>query len=279
MGPKLGESPAGFIAEHVVSVSVRDSAALLDVTGFPGIGDPYAAPAKARPYADEVGAATGRLRIAVQREPFNGASVHPDCLAAVDAAAKLCKELGHEVKDGRPELGEPGDLYSSFLTVWFTAAAMNLRTSELLAGRPATSDDVEPVTWALAAMGRDKSAVDYVEATRKLHRIARDVARFFTSVDVLLSPTLALPPVKLGEIDCPPDEPLRGFVKSGSYAAFTPLFNITGQPAMSVPLHWNAAGLPIGVHFAGRFGDEATLFRLAAQLEQAAPWKDKIPSF
>lgn len=277
MAPKLGESPAGFIAEHVVSISVRDSAGLLDATGFPGVGDPYAAPAKVRPYAEEIGVSPGRLRVAVMREPLNGAPVDPDCIAAVDVAAKLCTELGHEVREGRPVISDPGELYTSFLTVWFTAAAMNLRTSEQLAGRAATQDDVEPVTWALAAMGRDKTAVDYVDATRRLHRISREIARFFGDVDVLLSPTLATPPVKLGEIDCPPEDPLRGFIRSGAYAAFTPLFNITGQPAMSVPLHFNSSGLPIGVHFAARFGDETTLFRLAAQLEQAAPWASRIP--
>lgn len=277
MGPKLGESPAGFIAEHVVSISVRDSAALLDATGFPGVGDPYAAPAKARPFAEEVGAVPGRLRIAIMRVPVNGVEVHADCLEALEATATLCKELGHSVKEKSIAVADPGELFSSFLTVWFTAAAMNVRVSEQLAGRSATEDDLEPVTRALAALGRDKSAVDFVDAARRLHRISREVARFFSDFDVVVTPTLAAPPVQLGEIDNPPDDPLRGFLKAGSYAAFTPLFNVTGQPAMSVPLHWNAAGLPIGLQFAARFGDEATLFRLAAQLEQARPWADRLP--
>jgi amidase len=277
MGPKLGESAGAFIAELCVSISVRDSAALLDATSGPSLGDPYAAPPNPRPFLEEVGAKPGRLRIAVMREPLNGAPVHPDCVAAVDEAAALCRELGHEVVDARVELSSSAELLTSFITIWTVSAALNLATAEQLVGRAATPEDVEPLTWALASMGQRRTGMEFVDAQRRLHRLSREVAAFFVNHDVLLTPTLAQPPVLLGELACPPEEPLAGFIKAGSYAAFTPLFNVTGQPAMSVPLSWNAAGLPIGVQFAGRFGDEATLFRLASQLEEARPWAGRLP--
>jgi amidase len=211
------------------------------------------------------------------REPFNGAAVHSDCLTAVDRAVTLCGELGHDVREAAPVLSDPAGFFSSFITVWTVSAAVNLRAAEEIAGRPATETDVEPITWALSRMGQSCTASDYVHATRRLHRSAREIAQFFIDHDALITPTLAQPPVRLGELACPPDEPLRGFVKAGGYAAFTPVFNVTGQPAMSVPLHWNGAGLPIGVQFAARFGDEATLFRLAAELEAASPWAARMP--
>jgi amidase len=277
MGPKVGESPGGFIAELCVSVSVRDSAALLDATCGPGVGDPYAAPARARPYIEEVTARPGRMRIAVMREPLNGVPVDPECLAAVDAAAALCRELGHDVVDDRIVLSSAPDLFSSFITVWTISAAVNVHMAEQLVGRAATGDDVEPLTWALAQMGRGRSGVDFVLAQRRLHALSREIGAFFAGYDALLSPTLAQPPVPIGALACTKEDPLGGFMKAASYAAFTPVFNITGQPAMSVPLHWSRAGLPIGVQFAARFGDEAALFRLAAQLEEARPWASSVP--
>jgi amidase len=277
LAPKLGESTAGLISELCVSVSVRDSAALLDATEGPAVGDPYSAPYLPRSYVEELAARPTKLRVGVMREPLNGAAVHPDCMAAVDAAITLCRELGHEVVERRPTLSDPAGFFASFITVWTVAATVSLRAAEELAGRDATEADVEPLTWALSQMGRQCTAPDYVLATRRLHRASRDIAEFFVGHDALITPTLAQPPVRLGELACPPDEPLRGFIKSGGYAAFTPVFNITGQPAMSVPLHWNGEGLPIGVQFAARFGDEATLLRLAAELELAHPWAQRVP--
>jgi amidase len=277
MAPKLGESTAGLIAELCVSVSVRDSAALLDATQGPAVGDPYAAPYLPRSYVEELAARPTKLRIGVMREPFNGVAVHPDCLAAVELAIAQVRELGHDVVERKPAIADPAGFFSSFITVWTVSAAVNLRAAEELAGRDATEADVEPLTWALAQMGRQCSGADYVLATRRLHRASRDIAQFFVDTDALISPVLAQPPARIGELACPPDDPLRGFIKSGGYAAFTPVFNITGQPAMSVPLHVNAEGLPIGVQFAGRFGDEAALLRLAAELERAHPWASRLP--
>ena len=277
MGPKLGESTAGLIAEHCLSLSVRDSAALLDATSGNAPGDPYAAPPKARPYVEELDGKPRKLRIGVMRVPLNGAPVHAECLAALDSAAALCNGLGHEVFEDGIGVSSVGELLSSFVAVWTVNAAMNLATAERLAGRVAQEADVEPLTRALASMGRSRSAVEFVEAQRTLHRLSREVAQCFSRFDVLLTPTLTEPPIVHGALACPPDDPLRGFVMAGGYAAFTPVFNITGQPAMSVPLWWSADRLPVGVQFAGRFGDEATLFGLARQLEEARPWAARLP--
>lgn len=276
-GPKLGESTGGLAVQFAVSISVRDSARLLDATAGPALGDPYHAPAQARRYAAEVTTRPGRLRIAVMREPWNAAKVDAECVRAVDVSAALLRELGHEVVDRKLELQNSARFFSSFVTVWAVAAASSLSGAEDAVGRAATPEDVEPLTWALASIGRSKTAVEYVEATRSLHRTAREVAAFFDEFDVLVTPTLAKPPVRLGELECPPNDPLRGFVKAGDYAAFTALFNVTGQPAMSVPLHFSSDGLPVGTQFVGRFGDEATLFRLAGELERARPWAGRIP--
>jgi amidase len=132
-------------------------------------------------------------------------------------------------------------------------------------------------TWALHEMGLQRTAADYLLALGYLQQFSRRVAGWFTDFDVWLTPVLAEPPLPLGTFDAPPDQPLLPLLRAGAWVPFTPLANITGQPAMSVPLHWNAAGLPVGSHFIGRFGDEATLFRLAAQLEEARPWAGRRP--
>jgi amidase len=276
-GPKVGEGTAGLAAQFAVSVSVRDSAGLLDATAGPAAGDPYHAPPRARPYVQEVTTRPGRLRIAIMRQAWNRATVHAECLRALDVTAALLRELGHEVVDQPLELADSAAYFSSFVTVWAVAAASTLGAAEEAAGRAATPDDVEPLTWALSSIGRMRSAVDYLSALRSLHHIAREVAAFFDDFDLLVTPVLARPPVRLGELSSPAEDPLRGFVKAGDYAAFTALFNVTGQPAMSVPLHFSPDGLPIGTQFVGRFGDEATLFRVAGELERARPWAARVP--
>jgi amidase len=276
-GPRVGESTAGLASHFAVSVSVRDSARLLDAICGPAPGDPYCAPAPARPYVEEIDAAPVRLRIGIMREAWNRAPVHAECSRAVDGAATLLSELGHEVVEAPLPLTDGASYFSNFVTVWFVAAAASLSAAEQIVGRAATSDDVEPLTWALASIGRGRTAVNYLNALRTLHREARGVAAYFDRYDVLVTPVLAKPPVLLGELACPADDPLRGFIKSGDYAAYTALFNVTGQPAMSVPLHVSPEGLPIGVQFVGRFGDEGTLFRLAAELERARPWASRTP--
>ena len=276
LGPDAGDLLSGLVCEHAVTLSVRDSAALLDATGYPDAGDPYCAPPPARPYRQEVGAAPGRLRIAFSKTALTGVAVDPDCVAAVEDAARLCASLGHDVREGAPTL-DIATTMQAFVTLYAAGAARNLDDVESFAGLAVTREMFEPLTWALGEIGRKLGSSEYLLALRRLQCASRDVARFFETADVWLTPTLALPPPPLGFFEATDAEPLAGFVRGGDFAPFTPLLNATGQPAMSVPLYWNRAGLPIGTQFVARFGDEATLFRLAAQLEEARPWREKKP--
>ena len=276
LGPDFGDMFSGLVAEHAITRSVRDSAALLDATSGPDVGDPYWAPPPERPYLQEVGADTGRLRIAVTTQAVTDAQVHPDCVAAVRDAAALCADLGHEVLEATPAV-DGQIMTQAFITLWSAGCAWTVDDWARRTGRKPSPDLFEPLTWALQETGRQQSASAYLLALQDLQRLSRDAARFFVDYDVWLTPTLAEPPVPLGTVDSPPENPLQGLLRAGAYVPFTPICNITGQPAMSVPLYWNGDGLPVGSHFIARFGDEATLFRLAAQLEQARPWADRRP--
>lgn len=276
LGPDVGDTMGGLVVEHAVTRSVRDSAALLDAVSGPMPGDPYVAPTPERPFAEEVGAAPGALRIAFTTETPTGVPLHQDCVAAVRDAAELCAELGHEVEEAAPVLN--GEVIErAFTVLWSAGVASGIDGMSRLMGREPSPEQFEPLTWALYEMGRDFSASDYLLAVSALQRVTRLVAEFFGRYDVWLTPTLAEPPPPLGTFDSPPEDPLRGYFRAASYVPFTPIFNVTGQPAMSVPLYWTGSGLPVGAHFAGRFGDEATLFRLAAQLEEARPWSARRP--
>jgi amidase len=276
LGPDVGDVMDGLVAEHALTVSVRDSAALLDATSGPDLGDPYWAPPPARPFLQEVGAAPGRLRIAFTTVTATGVPVHADCLAAVNDAVALCRDLGHDVVEAAPPVD--GDLVTpAFIGVWSAGCAWQVELLARATGRTPSPEDFEPLTWALREQGRQQDAPTYLLAVTALQRVSRAIARFFVDHDVWLTPTLGEPPVPLGTFDAPPDNPLFPLFRSAAFVPFTPLANITGQPAMSVPLHWSAEGLPIGAHFVGRFGDEATLFRLAAQLEAARPWSPRRP--
>ncbi|MGH9344739.1 MAG: amidase [Terriglobia bacterium] len=276
LGPFIGDVMGGLVAEHAVTVSVRDSAALLDATAGPATGDPYWASPPERPFLQEAGADPGRLRIALSKFPVIGTPVHPDCIKAMDDAAKLCLDLGHEVTEDSPKVS--GDsLIQMFMTVWAAGCASSIDGAATLIGKHPAVDQFEPSTWTLYEMGRRVTASDYLRAFDALQSISRSVALFMDQYDVWLTPTLGSPPVPLGWFNAPPLDDLEAQQRTIAFAAFTPLFNVTGQPAMSVPLYWNDEGLPIGAHFAGRYGDEATLFRLAAQLEAARPWAIRVP--
>jgi amidase len=276
LGPHYGDIFSGLVAEHAITRSVRDSAALLDATSGPDVGDPYWAPPPARPFFQEVGADPGRLRIAFTTQAATGASVHPDCMAAVRDAAALCAELGHEVVEAAPPI-DGQVLTQAFITIWSAGCAWTVDDWARRTGRTPTSDLFESLTWAMQETGRQHSASIYLLALQDLQRVSRNIAPFFVDYDIWLTPTLGEPPVPLGTFDSPPENPLQGLFRAAAFVPFTPICNVTGQPAMSVPLYWNADGLPIGTHFVGRFGDEAALFRLAAQLEQARPWAHRRP--
>jgi amidase len=276
LGPDYGDLFTGLIHEHAVTRSVRDCAALLDATAGPAVGDPYWAPPPERPFLLELGRSPGKLRIAYTRKGGGEVSIHADCEKAVQDAARLCASLGHEVEEAAPNLPEQM-ISQSFMVLWSAGCAFVIDGLSFITGKTPNPDEFEPLTWALYSLGKKQNASAYLLALALLQRFSREAAGFFQRYDVFLTPTLSEPPLPLRSFDSPPDNPLQGLRIAEKFVPFTPLCNITGQPAMSIPLYWNAQGLPVGVHFAGRFGDEATLFRLAAQLEEACPWRNKFP--
>ena len=296
-GPILGDVWRGFVQEHVLSWSVRDSAAFLDASAGMDAGAPVACPPQARPYLEEVARDPGRQRVAVTAAPFFGTTVHPDCVAALDDAALLLESLGHEVRQDAPVL-DGAALARDFLTVVAVELSGEIEFLGEQLRRSLRRDELEAGTWALAQVGRAIRGTDFVGALRRLQQAARTVGAFFETVDVLVTPTLAQPPIPLGTLKPSGAEETilrvlgglglgRVMLAAGlleqtvakvyAFIPHTPLFNVTGQPAMSVPLHWNAQGLPIGTQVVARLGEEEVLFRLAGQLERARPWAERRP--
>ena len=274
LGPDAGDVMNGLVAEHALTLSVRDSAALLDATDGPDIGDPYWAPPKRRAFAEEVGADPGRLRVAFSTVSPSGGPVHPDCVGAVEATAGLLEDLGHVVEEAAPEYDDNA-FRSAFTTVWFSNLAANLAVMSEALGRELTDSDCEPATMVFGARGAQHTGAEYVAAVRQIQAISRTIGRFFEGFDVALTPTLASPPPKLGFLHPGKGEQdVRPYAKRvREFVPFTQMANATGQPSISLPLHWND-GLPVGLQFTARFGDEATLFQLASQLEEARPWRN-----
>jgi len=268
-----------LICEHVLTRSVRDSAAILDLTAGPVSGDPYWAPPQERPFIEEVGTNPGKLRIACSMDLTGEGVIHPDCKQAVEETARLLEDLGHIVEEATPELIiDLEALNKAFITVWVSGVASIIDTIMEAAGIKAQPDFFEPFTWFQYEKGREFTASEYLRSVALKQRLGREIAAFHQKYDVMLTPVLAQPPVPLGTFDVREgEEPTKAWDRVVAFMPFTALQNSTGQPAMSVPLFWNNEGLPIGSHFVGRFGDEATLFRLAAQLEEARPWANKRP--
>jgi amidase len=297
IGPDLAEAWQGMAINHVLSLSVRDSAAMLDATAGPEVGAPYYPLPPERPFLEEVGADPGRLRIAYTAQPLLPGKTHPDCVKGLEETVQLCQELGHEMVEATPDI-DGSTFATAFLTLVCGETWANIEEAEPLAGRKATWADFEPATWALYLLGRQFSAGDFAKAVHTLKDSAQRLGYFFEDYDMLLTPTLAMPPLKAGALQVQGADlmamKLLGRINAGgllrvfadidalaeenfAFIPCLPPFNATGQPAMSVPLHWNDEGLPIGMQFVGRYGDEATLFRLAAQLEQARPWFGRVP--
>jgi amidase len=294
MAPFVGEAWGGFVQDHALTRSVRDSALLLDIADAPTPGEPYGVPAKARSWVKEVRAKPGRLRIAFSRETLYAGTTHADCRAAVDDAVALLEELGHELVESAPAFPREAMVRAYYLTVC-TGVADFVEQTARTTGKPPRAEDYEPATWVMALIGWKTPAPELVDAQRQMHQTGREVARFFQAHDLFLCSTLAQPPARVGQLSPTTLEtlqlqalrrlPLRRLLDvamdqiAEGKLAWTPntqLFNQTGQPAMSVPLFINGQELPIGVQFAAPFGDEATLFRLAAQLEEARPWADRV---
>jgi amidase len=297
MGPDFGEAWRGLVCDHVLTRSVRDSAAMLDATAGPDIGALYYTMPPVRPFLNEVGTDPGRLRIAFTWKPFLGASVHKDCVKGLEATAKLCQDLGHEVVEATPQID--GRVFAkAFLTVVCVETRATIEEAQVLLNRRASFKDFEPSTWVLGLLGKQCRAPEFSRSLNMAQLIARQIGEFFERYDVMLTPTLAMPPLVKGALQPKGIQAvvmkLLGSLNAGQlintlsgidvlaehvfeFMPYTPLFNVTGQPAMSVPLYWNDDGLPIGMQFVGRYGDEATLFRLASQLEKAKPWAQRIP--
>ena len=275
IGPERGEGWGGFSCGHVVSISVRDSAAMLDAIHGPEPSSPYVAPMPERPFAEEVGRDPGRLRIAfTDRSPY-GDPIDPEIAAAVREIAALLDRLGHHVEERAPVLAADPAVVMTAIISAHTGLAMRLAERQF--GRAMTDSDMEILTLATAHNARKATGIDYVAAQLSAFKISRGLATFFEGCDVFLCPTLCSPPLRIGELN-----PMSRDLSHISpilrrYIPATSMFNMSGQPSMSVPLAWNTAGLPLGMMFAARFGDEATLFRLAAQLEQERPWKQRLP--
>ncbi len=278
-GPDFGDLWAGLATEGAVTRSVRDAAAVLDVIAGKMPGDPYSAPPQLRPFAQEAGAAPGRLRIGLmKRTPAGGAPLHPDCVAAVTETARLLESLGHTVEEAHPAALDETDFAQNFLDVVSAHSAMTMDQLGALFGRKLTSEDIEPWTWSFVSRGIAISASRYLTALHWLQLWSRRVAGWWSQgFDLLLTPTIAEPPVPLETLVADPAKPEAGLTRLINLIPFTPPFNVTGQPAVSVPLFWNGAGLPIGSQLVAPFGREDLLIRVAAQLEAAQPWAGRIP--
>lgn len=297
-GTDAAEGWMGLALDHAITRTVRDSAALLDASRGHAMGDPYDAPPVERPYLEEVSRDPGKLRIALCKRPLLPADPHADVLAAADDAARLLSSLGHRVEEATPPI-DPEAAAMDLLTIVAVSMAMDIEGAEQELGRTAGKDDLELTSRVVGLLGRQFSAMQLERARRNVHALGRTMAKFFERYDVLLTPTLGLPPPRIGTLQphgiekmlqelvvdrgLSPVLRIPGLIekiasKTYGFIPWTSLANVTGLPSMSVPLFWNAQGLPVGTMYTGRFGDEATLFRLAAQLEQARPWRDRRPA-
>jgi amidase len=278
LAPDFGEILGGLASELAVTRTVRDTAAILDAVHGPAPGDPYAAPAPQRAYVSELGADPGRLRVGLLVTPPGGqVDADPDCIAAAQAAAKLLEGLGHHVEESHPPALEEAKQIPDFLVRWTAGVDWNLKYWSRAIGRDIGPEDVEPCTWALAQQGRLRTAGDLFSALERSQAWSRRVARWWSDegFDLLLTPTCAEPPPPLGEFESAPENPAAPIIRAMPFAAFTAGFNVTGQPAISLPLHQTTRGLPVGVQLVAAYGREDLLLRVASQIEQAQPWAER----
>jgi amidase len=281
MGPERDES--GLSTQLCVSRSVRDTARLLDAVHGPGVGDTVIAPPPSRPYVEELGVDPGRLRIGLLDTHPTGGALHADCIEAVRSAAALLEGLGHDVTLDHPPVLEDREFPRRFAAMWATLMAVNIEALGTTIGREMTADDIEPVNWAQGNYAGHLSATQYAMALAAVGQYRRKMHQWWADGwDLLLTPTLAAPPLRIGALydaddGIARDNPMAPSIRAGRFVAFTPPFNATGQPAINLPLHWNGAGLPVGVQLVAAYGREDLLFQVAAQLEAAAPWAHRHP--
>jgi amidase len=295
-GPYLGEGWHGAAIGHAVSRSVRDSARLLDAIAGPDLGAPYGIAPPDRPFAEAAATSPSRLRIAFSSIAPNGTPVDPECRTAVENTARLCAELGHQVEEAAPRI--PDGYFTWFMMVFLAAVAQEFAFAEEATGIRARRAEVEDSTWLSRELGRGFSAAELSVALERLHQATRKIAGLFETYDLLLTPTLASPPIRHGELHPKGAEAalqalaarlgIGRYLRYGPllrqaadrafrFIPFSPVWNVTGQPAASLPLHWTPDGLPVGVQGVARFGEETTLLSFAAQMEQARPWAHRLP--
>jgi amidase len=277
----IGDFASGLATELVVSRSVRDTAAVLEwASSVTPPGEPYFAPPRERPYPEEVGADPGRLRVGLMtKAPGGRLETHPDCVTAAEEAGRALEALGHSVEPSYPPALDDEGYIENFLVRWSAGVAAALDYWSLRTGRPIGAGDVEPLTWALAEQGRTHSAATYLGVVGYAQFISRAIAEWWQGFDILLTPTLSLPPAEIGTIGSGAEDadPMAPVERAVPYAIFTAGFNATGQPAISLPLHQTESGLPIGVQLVADMGREDLLIRVASQLEQARPWAERRP--
>jgi Asp-tRNA(Asn)/Glu-tRNA(Gln) amidotransferase A subunit family amidase len=275
--PNLGEGWAGLGTPHVVSRTVRDTAAWLDAVAGSGIGDPYAAAPPSRPFLAEIGATAPRLRIAYSTTTPGGAPVHAECRRAVERTARLCESLGHTLVEAAPRI-RAADLEGAVQTIIAANLWASVEARSAAIGRAAREGDVENITWLWAQRGRTTGAADYVRASQTIHAVGRELASFFAADhDLALTPTVAHPPFRVGARNAMGTDLDHYLGQLFTTIAFTAQYTASGQPAISLPMHWSADGLPIGVQFAAPQGEEGRLLRIARELEAAQPWGDRRP--
>lgn len=273
LGPDGDES--GLSVQHVVARSVRDTAALLDVLSGPGPGDMVVAPPPLQPYVSDARTGPPQLRIGLLDTSPTG-PLDPECRAAVLGAGQLLEQLGHVVSADHPEIGQEES--RRFGLRWVVNARVRLSWLSERLGREATADDVEPLTWAMASVGASVSGADYATAVAGGSAVARRFGRWWEDHDLLVTPTLGQLPPLVGELEPPADDPFATQERTGQLVPFTTHFNVTGQPAISLPLHVSADGLPVGVQIVAAYGREDLLIQVASQLEAAAPWGERRPA-
>ena len=280
-GPAAGEGWAGMAIDGFLTRSVRDNAAMMDACAGSDLGAPYVAPPLENGYLAAIQRPPRRLRIGLCDTNFSGQPIHEDCAEAVAKAGALLESLGHSVAPTRPDADHMG-MMRAWTRIVACGGALSLQQAVARRGKPLAADDVQGIARGALAFGQTLSGADYLAAVEKIHSYGREMARALQPYDVLLSATLAEPPAKVGRFHHDREDFEAYRIGKGGvfeYSPFCAAFNASGQPAASVPLHWNAAGLPVGVHLAAQFGQDELLIALCAELEAAQPWAGKRPDF
>jgi len=268
----------GLAVDFFVTRSVRDAAQLLDAVSGSGVGDALVMAPPSRPFAEEVGAEPGRLRIGLLDQHPLGRALHPDCVEAVQTVARRLEDLGHHVEPSWPTALADRSFDEMFFVLWAVSRAMGIEQCSTMLGRPLEAAEVEAHDWALGEFGRAVSGVDHANALASAAAMRRAILAWWAEgFDLLLTPTLAAPPLPIGALDPPPNNPLQALVDANDFVGFTGAFNVTGQPAISIPATWNGDGLPIGVQLVADRSAEELLLRVASQLESAHPWSHRTP--